>query len=167
MDRSVRGEPFGGDDLAVDEERRRNVDIGREVGVPIDDRLLGATRGLCRPRAPGPLGLGLLLGWVLFYSGITKVLDPSWTAAGYLEHAVAPGNPFGHVWPLLATPPATDLLVQWGLTLTGIGLIVGAFVRWNALCAAAMMVLFWASSLPLEHAILVDQITTIQFGTDR
>lgn len=103
------------------------------------------------------LTLRILLGWVLFYSGITKVLDPSWTAAGYLENAVPPGNPFVGAWSVFATLPATDLLVQWGLTLTGIGLLFGAFVRWNALWAAAMMVLFWASSLPLEHAVVIDE----------
>ena len=28
--------------------------------------------------------LRLGLGWLMFYAGITKVLDPSWSAAGYL-----------------------------------------------------------------------------------
>ena len=101
--------------------------------------------------------LRVVLGWVFFYSGITKVLDPSWTAAGYLENAVAPSNPFIGFWPVMAGMPFIDILVQWGLTLTGLGLILGALVRWNAFWAGFMMVMFWASSLPLDNGIVVDQ----------
>ncbi|WP_233204295.1 DoxX family membrane protein [Halegenticoccus soli] len=103
------------------------------------------------------LTLRVVLGWVFFYSGITKLFDPSWTASGYLQHAVPEANPFGGLWPVFATLPLVDVLVQWGLTLTGLGLLLGAFVRWNAFWAAFMMVMFWASSLPLEHAIFVDE----------
>lgn len=101
--------------------------------------------------------LRVVIGWTFLYSGLTKILDPGWTATGYLTHAIPAGNPFATVWPVLASVPAVDLLVQWGLALTGIGLIVGAFVRWNAFWAAVMMLLFWASSLPLENGLVVDQ----------
>ncbi len=101
--------------------------------------------------------LRIVLGWVFFYSGITKVLNPSWTAAGYLKHAVSASNPFAGVWMAMAGMPFVDILVQWGLTLTGLGLILGALVRWNAFWAGVTMVMFWASSLPLEHGLLVDQ----------
>ncbi|WP_332897463.1 DoxX family membrane protein [Haladaptatus sp. CMSO5] len=107
--------------------------------------------------APALVVLRVTLGWVFFYGGITKVTDPTWTAAGYLENAVPAGNPFSTLWPTLATIPAVDLLVQWGLTLTGLCLLLGAFVRWSALWASAMMAMFWASSLPLSNGILVDQ----------
>jgi thiosulfate dehydrogenase [quinone] large subunit len=30
------------------------------------------------------LTLRLAMGWVLFQGGIVKILDPSWTAAGFL-----------------------------------------------------------------------------------
>lgn len=101
--------------------------------------------------------LRVALGWVFFYAGVTKVLNPTWTAGGYLENAVPAANPLTGVWPVLATLPAVDLLVQWGLTLTGLGLIVGALLRWNAFWASVMMLSFWASSVPLEHALLVDE----------
>ncbi|WP_254545368.1 DoxX family membrane protein [Halomarina pelagica] len=118
----------------------------------------GATAEGLGPLAPyAVVSLRIALGWVFFYSGVTKLLDPSWSAAGYLEHAVPPGNPFVALWPLLAGMPLVDVLVQWGLTLTGLGLVLGALVRWNAFWASTMMLLFWASSLPLEHAILIDQ----------
>lgn len=112
--------------------------------------------------APGAVAavlvsLRVVLGWVLFYAGVTKVLDPSWTASGYLANAVSPANPFAGLWVALAGVPMIDVLVQWGLTLTGLGLVLGALVRWNAFWGSFMMLTFWASSLPLEHAILVDE----------
>lgn len=103
------------------------------------------------------LSLRLAMGWLLFHSGLTKLLDPNWSAAGYLTGAVPESNPVNAVWHLFAASPLVDLLVQSGLFLTGLGLLLGAFVRWNALWAAVMMALFWASSLPLETGLLVDQ----------
>ncbi|WP_338730166.1 DoxX family membrane protein [Haladaptatus sp. DJG-WS-42] len=110
-----------------------------------------------RLAAPALVVLRVTLGWVFFYGGITKVIDPTWTAAGYLENAVPAGNPFTALWPTLAGLPAVDLLVQWGLTLTGLCLLLGVFVRFSAFWASTMMVMFWASSLPLSHGILVDE----------
>jgi thiosulfate dehydrogenase [quinone] large subunit len=48
------------------------------------------------------LTLRMVMGWTFFYAGITKVLDPAWTAEGFLLHAVPEGNPFGGLgrpWP--------------------------------------------------------------------
>ena len=102
-------------------------------------------------------GLRVVMGWSLFYAGITKVLDPAWSASGYLTH-VAEGNPFGGVWTAMAGDWLwlIDPLNQWGLTLVGLALLVGAFVRWSAFWGAVMMLFYWASSLPLAHAIVVD-----------
>lgn len=108
--------------------------------------------------------LRLVMGWTLFQAGIVKVIDPSWTAAGYLQNAIPDGNPFMGVWMGMSGDPVTDMLVMWGLTLTGLGLMVGAFVRLSAFFGAVMMLLFWASSLqggllqglPVEHGWVVD-----------
>jgi thiosulfate dehydrogenase [quinone] large subunit len=54
-------------------------------------------------------------------------------------------------WLWLIDPPVT-----WGLTLTVLGLLVGAFVRWSAFWGAVQMLFFWAASMPLAHAILID-----------
>ncbi len=108
--------------------------------------------------------LRVAMGWVLFQGGIVKVLDPEWTAAGFLQFAIPEGNPFMDLWAGFAGSPAIDFLVPWGLTLTGLGLILGAFVRWNAFWGAVMMMFFWAASLhggiaeglPFEHGWVVD-----------
>lgn len=104
------------------------------------------------------------MGWVLFQGGIVKVLDPEWTAAGFLQFAIPEGNPFMGLWGSFAGSPVIDFLVAWGLTLTGLGLILGALVRWNAFWGALMMVFFWMASLEggigtgfaLEHGWFMD-----------
>ena len=107
--------------------------------------------------ATAVVSLRLIMGWLFLYSGITKVLDPKWTASGYLTHAVPQGNPFAGIWTMLAGIPLVDILFQFGLTLVGLGLILGAFTRWNAFWGSVMMLLIWASSLPLENGIVVDE----------
>lgn len=107
--------------------------------------------------ATAVVSLRLVMGWLFFYSGITKVLDPEWTASGYLVHAVPEGNPFAGIWTVLAGMPMVDILFQFGLTLVGLGLMLGAFTRWNAFWGSVMMLLIWASSLPLKHGIVVDK----------
>ncbi|MFB6294960.1 MAG: DoxX family membrane protein [Candidatus Nanohaloarchaea archaeon] len=103
------------------------------------------------------LGLRLVMGWILFYAGITKLLDPQWSAAGYLS-GVAASNPFQPVWTVMAEQWLwlVDPLNVWGLTLVGLGLLTGALVRWSAFWGAVTMLFYWASSLPLSHSILID-----------
>ncbi|MFC4448585.1 DoxX family protein [Halorussus aquaticus] len=103
-------------------------------------------------------GLRLVMGWTLFYAGITKVLDPSWSAKGFLLHGIPEANPFGGLWTALANDWLwlVDPLNQWGLTLVGLALLAGAFVRWSAFWGAVMMAFYWAASLPLSHALVVD-----------
>jgi|SRR5688572_13136556 len=103
--------------------------------------------------------LRLTIGWMFFYAGITKVLNPEWSAAGYLNSAKAFAGFYG--W--LASPnilPIANFANEWGLTLLGIALILGVGVRLAAYLGAMMMVLYW---LPLglphpnEHAYIVDE----------
>lgn len=110
------------------------------------------------------VALRVVMGWVLFQGGISKVLAGDWTAAGYLQFAIPEGNPFMGLWASFAGSPVIDFLVMWGLTLTGLGLIIGALTRWNAFWGAFMMIMFWMASLqgglaqgfPLEHGYFVD-----------
>jgi len=108
--------------------------------------------------------LRIAMGWVLFQGGLTKLLDPTWTAAGFLNNAIPQGNPLMGFFSSMAGAPLIDILVQWGLTLTGLGLLLGAFVRWNAFWGAFMMLMFWLASLegglaqglPLANGWVVD-----------
>jgi len=77
------------------------------------------------------------MGWTLFYAGITKVLDPEWSAGGFLLHAIPEGNPLMGFWAMLAEEWLwlIDPLNAWGLTLVGLCILVGAFVRWAPVSA--------------------------------
>jgi len=104
------------------------------------------------------LALRLVMGWTLFYAGVTKVLDPAWSAEGFLLNAIPEGNPFTGFWATLASDWLwlVDPLNQWGLTLVGLALLLGAFVRWSAFWGAIMMLFYWAASLPLANGLVID-----------
>jgi thiosulfate dehydrogenase (quinone) large subunit len=104
-------------------------------------------------------GLRVALGGLFFYAGITKVANPDWSAAGYLKGA----ENFTGFFSWLASPqilPLTNFLNEWGLTLLGISLILGIFVRLSAPLGAAMMVLYYVAlsfPFPNEHAFIFDE----------
>jgi thiosulfate dehydrogenase [quinone] large subunit len=115
--------------------------------------------------------LRVTMGWALFQGGVTKLVtyldaDPAnnWTAAGFLTNAIPAGNPLTGFFASMAGNPLIDALNMWGLTLTGLALILGAFVRWSAFWGAVMMMFYWLASLhggllaglPLEHGWIVD-----------
>ena len=102
--------------------------------------------------------LRISMGWLLFYAGITKVLNSEWTSAGYLAHA----QTFSGIYQWLASPEIiifVDLLNQWGLTLLGLSLLIGAFVRLSAVLGAILMLLYYFPVLHFpyvgEHSYLV------------
>lgn len=104
--------------------------------------------------------LRITLGWLMFYAGITKVLDPAWSAAGYIKGA----HTFVGFYQWLLTPgilPIVNFLNAWGLTLLGVSLIVGIFVRLSSVLGAILMLLYYLAALkfpyPNEHAYLVDE----------
>ena len=104
--------------------------------------------------------LRISLGFLFLYAGFTKVIDPAWSAAGYLKGATT----FSGFYQWLASPeilPFTNFLNEWGLTLIGIALILGVFVRLSAVLGAGMMILYYFPVLnfPLvgEHGYLVDE----------
>ncbi|PIQ92005.1 MAG: DoxX family protein [Parcubacteria group bacterium CG11_big_fil_rev_8_21_14_0_20_39_22] len=94
--------------------------------------------------------LRVSLGWLFFYAGITKVLDPSWSAAGYLNNA----STFSSFFAWFASPdilPITNFINQWGLTLIGVALILGIFVRFASIGGAVMMTLYYFPVLNFPH----------------
>lgn len=103
--------------------------------------------------------LRVSLGWLFFYAGITKILNPEWSAAGYLKGAKA----FTGFYEWLATPevlPVVNFLNEWGLTLLGVSLILGVFVRLSSILGAIMMVLYYLPlgfPYPDAHSLLVDE----------
>src|SRR3990167_4561730 len=104
--------------------------------------------------------LRISMGWMFFWAGITKVLDPAWSAAGYLRGA----KTFTSFYLWLTTPsllPLTNFVNEWGLTLLGAALILGLFVRLSSVLGAALMLLYYLPILqfpyPNAHSYIVDE----------
>ncbi|OGN01983.1 MAG: hypothetical protein A2651_02125 [Candidatus Yanofskybacteria bacterium RIFCSPHIGHO2_01_FULL_42_12] len=84
----------------------------------------------------------VLMGWMFFYAGITKVLNPNWSAAGYLGNA----KTFAGLYNWFLQPeilPFTNFVNEWGLTLLGVSLIVGALVKYSGYLGALLMLLYY------------------------
>jgi len=100
------------------------------------------------------------VGWMMFYAGITKVLNPDWSAAGYLKGA----KTFVGFYQWLISPgilPVINFVNEWGLTLLGLSLIFGVFVRLSSILGAVLMLLYYFPILdfpyPNAHSFVVDE----------
>ena len=103
--------------------------------------------------------LRVIVGWMFFYAGITKVLNPQWSAEGYLKGAKA----FTWFFQMLLDPsvlPIINFMNKWGLTLLGISLILGLFVRFSSLLGVLLMALYYLAlgfPYPNPHSYIVDE----------
>src|SRR3990167_4973587 len=104
--------------------------------------------------------LRVATGWLMFYAGITKVMDPSWSASSYLSSA----KTFPALFNFLMQPgvlPIVNFVNEWGLTLLGVSLILGIFVRLSSILGAVLMLLYYLPILdfpyPNPHSYLVDE----------
>jgi len=100
------------------------------------------------------------LGILFFYAGITKVLNPDWSAAGYLNSA----KTFPGLFQWFASAGNLgwiNFVNEWGLTLVGAALIVGLLVRWASLGGILLMILYYLPVLEFPyiapHSFLVDE----------
>ena len=95
----------------------------------------------------------------MLYAGITKVLNPQWSADGYLKGA----KTFAGLYQWLLSPgilPVANFVNEWGLTLLGVSLILGIFVRLSSVLGAVLMLLYYFPVLVFpyagEHSYIVD-----------
>jgi thiosulfate dehydrogenase [quinone] large subunit len=94
--------------------------------------------------------LRVSLGWLYFYSGITKVLDPAWSAEGFLKSA----KTFSVFYTWLASPellPLTNFVNKWALLFLGISLLLGVFVRLSSVLGVALMFLYYLPILTFPY----------------
>ena len=103
--------------------------------------------------------LRVTVGWMFFYAGITKVFDPQWSAEGYLKGAKA----FTWFFQIILDPsvlPIINFMNKWGLTLLGISLVLGLFVRFSSLLGVLLMALYYIAlgfPYPNPHSYIVDE----------
>lgn len=103
--------------------------------------------------------LRVSLGWVFFYSGISKILDKTWSAKGFLLSAKT-FPAFYHWFALPANLPWVDFLNAWGQLLIGAALILGIFVTLASLSAALLMALYYFPGLDFPYVgsgVLIDE----------
>lgn len=122
------------------------------------------------------LSLRLLMAYVFLAAGIEKLVDPEWSASGYLNpqsgFGVIESNPLAGVFADLAAQAGwVDPLVIWGQILIGLALLFGVLVRFAVFWGAFQMVLFWLAALeggllaglPVAHGYIVDSSLVYAF----
>ena len=94
--------------------------------------------------------LRMLVGWIFLYEGLYKLVQPGgWSAEGYLRTSQWFAAPAFHA--IAATPwllKAVDLMNMWGLTLIGLGLIIGVLVRPAAAAGLALLLFYYVAQPP-------------------
>src|SRR3989338_1472306 len=103
--------------------------------------------------------LRISMGWLMFYAGLTKIIDPGWSAAGYLNSAKT--FPALYKWFASAEVlPLVNFVNEWGLTLLGVSLILGIGVRLASVLGAALMLMYYFPVLQFPvippHSYIVD-----------
>ncbi|MFB6150752.1 MAG: DoxX family membrane protein [Haloarculaceae archaeon] len=122
--------------------------LGREVRFSYSETWIGYSL----------FALRVLMGWIFFYAGIVKVIDPKWSVRGFLLHGISSKNPFTDLWATMANDWAWLLtpLNQLGLTLVGLGLLLGILFRFSAFWGGVMMLFYWVAHYPFENSIIID-----------
>jgi len=103
---------------------------------------------LSTTRQWGLVVLRLAIGWHFLYEGISKIQNPNWSSVGYLLDSE--GFLAGFFHSLAGNPGAMeviDFLNIWGLTLIGLGLMLG-FLTQIATIAGILLLLFYYLSHP-------------------
>ncbi len=109
--------------------------------------------------------LRVLVGWHFLYEGLAKLTSPTWSAAGFLQQS---RGPFSGVFRWMAADANVlanvNLLNEWGLTLIGLGLVLGCFTRLAGGAGLLVILLFYLCnppfvgyfySIPMEGSYLV------------
>ena len=102
----------------------------------------------------------IAMGWLMFYAGITKVLNPEWSAAGYAKSAKS----LSGLYAWFAQTGNIDWINftnKWGLTLLGVSLILGIGVRLSSSLGAVLMFSYYLPALSFPYvgsnSLLVDE----------
>ncbi len=95
------------------------------------------------------LGMGILFFW----AGWVKIIDPQWSAAGY----IAGSELFIGFYNWFLQPeilPVINFLNEWGLMFIGIALVFGVFVRLASVFGIILMSLYYIPGYPPENGLV-------------
>jgi thiosulfate dehydrogenase [quinone] large subunit len=118
------------------------------------------------------VALRFAIGWHFFYEGVSKAVNPYWTAAGYLDSSQ---GFMSELFMDLASNPGTlafvDQLNVWGLILVGLALMLGGLTRTATVFGIIMLLLYYLATppwpglvytIPAEGAYLIINKTLIE-----
>ena len=109
--------------------------------------------------------LRVMIGWHFLYEGLVKLANPDWSSIGFLLDSK---GAFSNLFYSLASNPdvlkVVDTLNIAGLTLIGLGLILGSFTRLATIGGIVLLAFYYLSHppfvglkyvLPMEGSYLV------------
>lgn len=104
--------------------------------------------------------LRIAMGWIFLYSGITKLLNPEWSAKSYLMSA----KTFSSFYAMLAGSQyleRVDFINVWGQTWIGAMLILGLGVFLASIAGFIMVIMYYFPVLEFpyigSHYYIVDE----------
>lgn len=95
----------------------------------------------------------------MLYAGLSHLFTPGWSALGYISHSAN----FTTFFSWLASPsilPVVNFMNIWGLTLLGLSLLTGLFVKYSAPLGALLMILYYLVlpfPFPNTNSFLIDE----------
>jgi thiosulfate dehydrogenase [quinone] large subunit len=93
--------------------------------------------------------LRVVIGWHIFYEGLSKLLNPNWSSLGYLMDSK---GFFAEFFYTLASNPTllkvVDLFNGWALFLIGLCLILGLFEKLVSIAGIILIGLYYLSHPP-------------------
>jgi thiosulfate dehydrogenase [quinone] large subunit len=94
--------------------------------------------------------LRFLIGWHIFYEGLSKLLNPLWSSTGFLRESKWILSGFAD-WIISNSNVlnVVDFLNTWGLIAIGLGLILGLFARTAAIAGALLLLMYYLNNPPL------------------
>lgn len=96
------------------------------------------------------LVIRFVIGWHVLYEGISKVLNPQWTSANFLQESQGILSGLSN-WILSNADmlAVVDFLNLWGLVLIGLGLIFGFLFKPAAIAGSILVFIYYLSVPPL------------------
>lgn len=96
------------------------------------------------------LVLRFVIGWHILYEGISKVMNPQWTSANFLQESQGILSGFsGWILSNSSLLSIVDFLNIWGLVLIGLGLIFGFLFKPAAIAGSVLIFIYYLSVPPL------------------
>jgi thiosulfate dehydrogenase (quinone) large subunit len=96
------------------------------------------------------VAMRILIGWHLLYEGISKILIPNWSSAGFLNESKWILKGFsGWIVSHASVLSVVDFLNTWGLIAIGLGLVVGLFTRVAAISGTILLLIYYLNNPPL------------------